>query len=43
MSGSCSTHGNMRNTLKNLVRKSELKNHSEDLDVDARIMLEWFL
>jgi hypothetical protein len=33
--------GEMRNAYKNLVRKPEGKNHSEDLDVDGRIILEW--
>jgi hypothetical protein len=33
--------GEMRNTYSVLVGKSERKNHSEDLGVDRRIILEW--
>jgi hypothetical protein len=35
--------GDMRNTYKILVRKSEGENHSEELDVDGKIILEWIL
>jgi hypothetical protein len=35
--------GEMRNAYKILVGKPEGKNHSEDLDVDGRTILEWML
>jgi hypothetical protein len=33
----------MRNSYKILVGKPERKNHSEDLGVDGKIILEWIL
>jgi len=33
----------MRNAHKILVGKPEGKRHSEDLDVDKKIMLQWIL
>jgi hypothetical protein len=33
----------MKNTFNVLVGKPEGKNHSEDLGVDGRIILEWIL
>jgi hypothetical protein len=33
--------GKMKNAYSSFVRKSERKNHSEDLGVDGRIILEW--
>jgi hypothetical protein len=35
--------GEMRNVYKILVRKPEGNNHSDDLGVDVRIILEWIL
>jgi hypothetical protein len=35
--------GEMRNAYNILVGKSEGNNHSEDLDVDGKIILEWIL
>jgi hypothetical protein len=32
-----------RNVYKNFVRKPEGKRHSEDLDVNQRIILKWIL
>jgi hypothetical protein len=36
-------HGNDEKTYNILVGKPEGKNHLEDLDIDARITLEWTL
>jgi hypothetical protein len=33
--------GEMRNVYSSLVRKPEVRNHSEELDVDGKILLEW--
>jgi hypothetical protein len=33
----------MRNVYNTLVGKPEGKNHSEELDVDGKIILEWIL
>jgi hypothetical protein len=41
MGGACSIMGEMRNAYKILVAKPEGKNHSEDLDVDGRVILKW--
>jgi hypothetical protein len=35
--------GAIRNTYNILVRKREGENHSEDLDVDGKVILEWIL
>jgi len=35
--------GDMKNAYKNLVRKPEKKNHSQDLGVDGSIILKWIL
>jgi hypothetical protein len=35
--------GEMRNAYKILIGKPEGKNHSEELGVDGKIILEWFL
>jgi len=35
--------GDMRNAYKILVGKPEGKNHSGDLGVDGKIILEWIL
>jgi hypothetical protein len=35
--------GKMRNALRILVGKFEGKNHSEEIDVDGTIILEWIL
>jgi hypothetical protein len=35
--------GEVRNAYNILVGKSEEKNHSEDLGVDGKIILEWIL
>jgi hypothetical protein len=35
--------GEVRNVYKILVGRPERKNHSEDLDVDGRIILEYNL
>jgi hypothetical protein len=40
--GTCSM-GEMRNTNKILVGKSEGKIHLEDLGIDGRIILKWIL
>jgi hypothetical protein len=33
----------MRNVYRILVRKMKGRDHSEDLDVDRKIILEWIL
>jgi hypothetical protein len=43
MGAACSTQRRDENSYKILVGKSERKNHSEDLGVDGRIILEWIL
>jgi hypothetical protein len=40
MGRACSTHGDVRNAYNVLVGKPEDKRHSEDLDIDERIILE---
>jgi hypothetical protein len=35
--------GEMRNAYKIPLGKCERKNHSEDLGVDGKIILKWFL
>jgi hypothetical protein len=35
--------GEMRNIYKSLIGKPEGKGHSEDLDVDRRMILSWNL
>jgi hypothetical protein len=43
MGGACSTYGRDEKYTENFGRKSEGRDHSEDLDVDGRIILEWSL
>jgi hypothetical protein len=38
-----STHGKYEDAHKILVGKPEGKNHSEDLGVDGKTLLEWIL
>jgi hypothetical protein len=42
MGGECSTH-DMKNVYNIVVEKPEAENHSEDLGVDRRIILEWIV
>jgi hypothetical protein len=35
--------GDMRNACKILVRKPEGRDHSKDLGIDEKIILEWIL
>jgi hypothetical protein len=39
--GACSMHRSDKNVNTILLRKPQGKNHSEDLGVDANIILEW--
>jgi len=41
MGGTCGTHRSDNKCVKILVGKIEGKKHSEDLEVDRRIILEW--
>jgi hypothetical protein len=41
MAGHVARIGDMRNEYSILVGKPERKNHTEDLAVDGRIILEW--
>jgi hypothetical protein len=43
MGGACSTHGETRIACKISLGKRKEKNHSEDLNIDARIILKWVL
>jgi len=44
MDGTCSTNVDIRNPYNILVGKPEgNKNHSENLGIDGRIILEWIL
>jgi hypothetical protein len=35
--------GEMRNAFKVLIRKPKGRDHSEDLGIDGKIILEWIL
>jgi hypothetical protein len=37
MGGACSTHGSLRNAYK----ISKVRDHSEDISLDGKIILEW--
>jgi hypothetical protein len=43
LAGHVARRGEMRNAYKILSGKSEGRDHSEDLGVDRRIILEWIL
>jgi hypothetical protein len=43
MGGTYSTRGRDEKCIQILVGKSEVGDHSEDLGVDGRIILEWIL
>jgi hypothetical protein len=40
MGGPCSTYGSVENVYKTIVGNLEKKNHSEDLGIDGRMILE---
>jgi hypothetical protein len=43
MGRACSTNGAKRNACRILVGKPEGREHQEDLDIDGRLILRWFL
>jgi hypothetical protein len=43
ISGTFSAHRQMINACKTVTGMSEGRDHSEDLDVDERIILKWIL
>jgi hypothetical protein len=43
MGGTYSTHEKNEKYIQNFIGKSEGKNHSEDLGVDGKKILEWML
>jgi hypothetical protein len=43
MGGTCSTHGEMRNSYNFFSENLTGIDHVEDLGIDGRIILEWIL
>jgi len=41
--GTRNTHGDMRNEYTILVRNLNVRDNSEDLGIDGKIILEWIL
>jgi hypothetical protein len=43
MGGACNTHGRDKKCTQNLLGKLKGGDHSEDIGVDGKIILEWIL
>jgi hypothetical protein len=43
MGKSCDMHGRNEKVIQNLSENLKGRNHSEDLGIDVRIILEWIL
>jgi hypothetical protein len=43
MGGTCSTYGSERNSTMLRLEKLKVRDHSEDVGIDRRIILEWIL